>query len=153
MRQAQYFGYSGDRVKGLIFGSRIEEAKQLSEKFNKRGWRTLVLSGNDASGIAKDKNAIYYLFAGIQDQVVKEYCSKKKKSDIIITEYEKHLLEEEQDFKYFIASLLDCCITNLDWKELCAEDSKDTAKKWENHIGIRTGTFAKIFNRNLNLCD
>ena len=51
MRQAQYFGYSGDRVKGLIFCSRIEEAKQLSEKFNERGWRTLVLSGNDSEEV------------------------------------------------------------------------------------------------------
>ena len=51
MRQAQFFGYSGDRVKGLIFCSRIEEAKQLSEKFNERGWRTLVLSGNDSEEV------------------------------------------------------------------------------------------------------
>ena len=47
MRQAEYFGYSGDRVKGLIFCSRIEEAKTLSEKFNERGLRTLALSGSD----------------------------------------------------------------------------------------------------------
>ena len=32
MKQAEYFGYSGDRVKGLIFCSRIDEAKELSKK-------------------------------------------------------------------------------------------------------------------------
>ena len=47
MKQAEYFGYSGDRVKGLIFCSRIEEAKVLSEKFNEKGLRTLALDGSD----------------------------------------------------------------------------------------------------------
>ena len=37
MKQAKYFGYSGERVKGLIFCSRIDEAKELSVKFNKNG--------------------------------------------------------------------------------------------------------------------
>ena len=48
MEKADYFGYSGDRVKGLIFCSRIDEARKLSEKFNVKGWRTLVLSGSDS---------------------------------------------------------------------------------------------------------
>ena len=48
MEKAEYFGHSGDRVKGLIFCSRIDEARKLSEKFNEKGWRTLVLSGSDS---------------------------------------------------------------------------------------------------------
>ena len=48
MKQAEYFGYSGDRVKGLIFCSWIDEANELSKKFNAKGWRTLVLSGSDS---------------------------------------------------------------------------------------------------------
>lgn len=48
MEQAAYFGHSGERVKGLIFCSRVEEAKVLSEKFNRSGWRTLVLSGSNS---------------------------------------------------------------------------------------------------------
>lgn len=48
MRQAKFFGHSGDRVKGLIFCSRIDEARELSAKFNEKGWRTLVLSGSDS---------------------------------------------------------------------------------------------------------
>ena len=51
MKQAKFFGYSGDRVKGLIFCSRIDEAKILSNKFNEKGWRTLVLSGSDSENV------------------------------------------------------------------------------------------------------
>lgn len=51
MQQANFFGYSGERVKGLIFCSRIDEARELSAKFNERGWRTLVLSGSDSEAV------------------------------------------------------------------------------------------------------
>ena len=51
MKQAEFFGHSGDRVKGLIFCSRIDEAKELSVKFNEKGWRTLVLSGSDTERV------------------------------------------------------------------------------------------------------
>ena len=44
------FGYSGDRAKGLIFCSRIDETKELSKKFNAKGWRTLVLGGSYEDG-------------------------------------------------------------------------------------------------------
>ena len=47
MNQAKYYGYSGNRVKGLIFVSRIEEGRELSKKFNEAGWRTMVLTGED----------------------------------------------------------------------------------------------------------
>ncbi len=47
--KAEYFGYSGKRVKGLIFCSRKEEAKELSHKFNATGrYNTLALSGDDS---------------------------------------------------------------------------------------------------------
>ena len=48
MEKANYYGYSGDRVKGLIFVSRLNEAKELSELFNQRGWHTDVISGEDS---------------------------------------------------------------------------------------------------------
>lgn len=54
MKQAEFFSYSGDRVKGLIFCSRIDEAKELSKKFNECGWRTQVLSGNDSESARAD---------------------------------------------------------------------------------------------------
>ncbi len=47
IEQLQYYGYSGDRVKGLIFCSSRKEAIIFSEKFNERGYRTIALSGQD----------------------------------------------------------------------------------------------------------
>ncbi|MCK9192229.1 MAG: DEAD/DEAH box helicase family protein, partial [Sphaerochaetaceae bacterium] len=44
----EYYGYSGDRVKGLVFCSRVNEARKLSEKFNSRGYRTVALSGQNS---------------------------------------------------------------------------------------------------------
>lgn len=47
IEKATYFGYSGDRVKGLIFCSTRKEGQALSEKFNERGYHTVFLSGED----------------------------------------------------------------------------------------------------------
>ena len=46
IEQAEYYGYSGDRVKGLIFCSRIDESEELSQKFNAAGFRTIALNGS-----------------------------------------------------------------------------------------------------------
>lgn len=54
LEQARYYGFSGERVKGLMFCSRIDEAKELSRKFNERGLRTVVLSGQDSEQIRED---------------------------------------------------------------------------------------------------
>lgn len=48
IEKAEYYGYSGDRVRGLVFCSRKDEAKELSRKFNRRGYRTEVLTGEDS---------------------------------------------------------------------------------------------------------
>ncbi|SER68128.1 DUF3427 domain-containing protein [Lachnobacterium bovis] len=52
LKQANFYGYSGDRVKGLIFCSRIDEAEELSKIINQRinketnqKYRTIALSG------------------------------------------------------------------------------------------------------------
>lgn len=47
IEQSEYYGYSGNRVKGLIFCSRVKECEELSKKFNELGYRTVALSGND----------------------------------------------------------------------------------------------------------
>lgn len=59
--QANYFGYSGDKVKGLVFCSRIDESVELSNKFNQiinpetgKKFRTISLNG-DASGDERQK--------------------------------------------------------------------------------------------------
>ena len=47
IEKAEYYGYSGNRVKGLIFCSRKEEAKELSRKFNETGkYKTIMLCGD-----------------------------------------------------------------------------------------------------------
>lgn len=52
--EADFYGYSGDRVKGLIFCSRTDEATELSAKFNERGLRTVALSGNNTQEERED---------------------------------------------------------------------------------------------------
>ncbi len=42
-----FYGYQGDRVRGLIFCSSNKEAEALSDKFNQKGYRTVALSGKD----------------------------------------------------------------------------------------------------------
>ncbi len=61
LEQTHYYGYSGNKVKGLIFCSGIEESKVLSAKFNQiinpdtgRKFRTIALNG-DASEDARQE--------------------------------------------------------------------------------------------------
>ncbi len=46
--RARFYGYSGNRVKGLIFCSSIREARVLSDKMNERGLRTIALAGQNS---------------------------------------------------------------------------------------------------------
>ena len=49
IRQAEYYGYSGNRVKGLIFCSSKDEAKELSRKFNLTDkYHTMMLCGDNS---------------------------------------------------------------------------------------------------------
>lgn len=48
INQSQYYGFSGERLRSLIFCSQIEEAQILSQKFNERGFNTIALSGKDS---------------------------------------------------------------------------------------------------------
>lgn len=48
INQIQYYGYCGSKVKGLIFVSSVKEAKVLSLEFNKRGFKTKALSGENS---------------------------------------------------------------------------------------------------------
>jgi len=42
------YGFSGNNPKGLIFVSRVEEAKELSKLFNEKGFNTVALSGENS---------------------------------------------------------------------------------------------------------
>jgi len=53
IQQANYYGYSGEKVKGLIFCSSIKETQELSYKFNNivnpdtgEYFRTIALNGD-----------------------------------------------------------------------------------------------------------
>lgn len=48
IEQMEFYGYSGDRVKGLVFCGSKKEAALLSEKFNARGYDTIALTGKDS---------------------------------------------------------------------------------------------------------
>ena len=67
IKQAQFYGYSGDRVKGLVFCSRLEEANKLSTLFNKKGYKTEVLSGSDS--IDKREATIERLVGNAEDKI------------------------------------------------------------------------------------
>ena len=46
IEKVQYYGFSGERVTGLMFCSRKEEAEQLSCALNEKGFRTVALTGD-----------------------------------------------------------------------------------------------------------
>ncbi len=48
IQKVNYYGYSGDHVKGLMFCSRKDEAVELSIALNERGLRTVALTGGDS---------------------------------------------------------------------------------------------------------
>ena len=54
IEQTNYYGYSGERVKGLMFCSSTKEAAALSERLNLRGYRTIALSGEDSQEKRED---------------------------------------------------------------------------------------------------
>lgn len=48
IEKSRFYGYSGDKLHGLIFVSRVEEAIELTEKMKKRGIRCEILTGEDS---------------------------------------------------------------------------------------------------------
>ncbi len=59
--QADYYGFSGDKVKGLVFCSNIKETEELSTKFNKvinpatgKLFRTIALNGKSSEQERQD---------------------------------------------------------------------------------------------------
>lgn len=47
IEKINYYGFHGNVVKGLVFCSRNDEAKELSNAFNNLGYNTIALSGNN----------------------------------------------------------------------------------------------------------
>ena len=48
LEKSEFYGYSGDRIKALVFCSRKKEAKLLAGEFNRRGHPSEVLTGEDS---------------------------------------------------------------------------------------------------------
>lgn len=48
IEKTNFYGFCGDRVKGLMFCSRKDEAVELSGLLNKHGYRTVALSGDNS---------------------------------------------------------------------------------------------------------
>lgn len=152
MKQAEFFGYSGERVKGLIFCSRIDEAKELSVKFNEKGWRTIVLSGSDSESVREDaierltgddsKNVLDYIisvdifsegweFPGgkIEPDETPEHAIIREIKEELDTEIEViQLLDTvEYDYPKFHLSM-DCFICNVKSGDLILKEHE--AAKW-----------------------
>lgn len=68
LAKADYFGHSGDRVKGLVFCSTKREAKELSAKFNQRGYRTVALTGEHSQ--EKREEAVERLVSDIREDIL-----------------------------------------------------------------------------------
>ena len=48
IEKSEFYGYSCDRRKALVFCSRKREAQLLADKFNRRGYKSEVLTGEDS---------------------------------------------------------------------------------------------------------
>ncbi|MFA9378281.1 MAG: DUF3427 domain-containing protein [Lachnotalea sp.] len=51
---SNFYGWDSGRVKGLIFCSRKEEARKLSEEFNDRGYSTIALVGESSENLREE---------------------------------------------------------------------------------------------------
>ncbi|MCI6797511.1 MAG: DUF3427 domain-containing protein [Succinatimonas sp.] len=54
LEKAAYYGYSGKRIKGLVFCSSNEESKELSKSFNLAGYKTVALSAQNSEEERED---------------------------------------------------------------------------------------------------
>lgn len=52
--KSQFYGFSGERLRALVFCRHIEEAVSLSTKFNQRGFNTIALCAKDNQAIRQD---------------------------------------------------------------------------------------------------
>lgn len=77
LEKSSYYGFSGNRIKGLIFCRTNKEASALAGKLRKRGVSALALSGGDSQ--KKREDAVNRLSADPGD------CSFDDKLDFILT--------------------------------------------------------------------
>ncbi|MCD5324450.1 MULTISPECIES: DUF3427 domain-containing protein [Pontibacillus] len=68
LEKVDYYGHSGEKVRGLIFCSRKEEAHQLSRLMNQKGLKAVALTGDDDS--AKRLQTVDDLENGLLDYIL-----------------------------------------------------------------------------------
>lgn len=69
IEKSKLYGCDHGRVKGLVFCSRVEEARELAKQFNLRGYRTIALDGSSSeeqreeaiNKLEEDRDLEYYL--------------------------------------------------------------------------------------------
>lgn len=71
IEKIKFYGFSGSRVKGLVFCSSISEAEELSKLFNKQNYKTSVLTGKDT--IKNRERTIKKLITDKQDEDYLDY--------------------------------------------------------------------------------
>lgn len=68
IEKISYYGHSGEQVKGLVFCSRKEEAKELARLFTEHGWPSQSLDGDDSQATRYqavknlEEGRLFYLF-------------------------------------------------------------------------------------------
>ncbi|WP_282139593.1 DUF3427 domain-containing protein [Cytobacillus oceanisediminis] len=68
IEKINYYGASGEKVRGLMFCSRKDEAKELSHMLNEEGFNTVVLTGEDSQ--EERERRVNQLEAGIIDYIL-----------------------------------------------------------------------------------
>lgn len=68
IEKTDYYGFSGERLRGLMFCSSKKEAKLLSVELNKRGYKTCALTGDDSQ--EKRKQEVNNLEEGRLDYIL-----------------------------------------------------------------------------------
>ncbi|MCL9663588.1 DEAD/DEAH box helicase [Paenibacillus hunanensis] len=64
----EYYGYSGEKIRGLIFCSNVQEAKELSVLLNQRGYKTCALTGENSQ--AERIDSVDSLMNGTLDYIL-----------------------------------------------------------------------------------
>lgn len=68
VEKIEYYGYAGERVRGLMFCSRTEEARAISVELNARGYKTKALTGADSMN--ERLSTVQQLEDGLLDYII-----------------------------------------------------------------------------------